>query len=147
MAGRHSKPLIFSQFAERQFTDMLISILTVVLLMTTVSIVVLVLLQQGKGADMGAAFGGGGSSQSLFGSRGSATFLSRVTAILALIFFVTALGLAYLHTQIGQSSVSVIAQEKNSTGDSDIPVTPVTAPDASGTESDLPSVPDVSGDQ
>ena len=126
---------------------MLISILTVVLLMTTVSIVVLVLLQQGKGADMGAAFGGGGSSQSLFGSRGSATFLSRVTAILALIFFATALGLAYLHTQIGQSSISVISQEEIPSGGVDVPGAPAATPEASETESDLPSVPGASGDQ
>ena len=124
---------------------MLISILTVVLLMTTVSIVVLVLLQQGKGADMGAAFGGGGSSQSLFGSRGSATFLSRTTAILSLIFFTTALGLAYLHTQAGQSSVSVISQEGNPSTSSSGDVS--AAPETPKTESDLPSVPDASGDQ
>ena len=122
---------------------MLISILTVVLLITTVSIVVLVLLQQGKGADMGAAFGGGGSSQSLFGSRGSATFLSRTTAILSLIFFTTALGLAYLHTQTGQSSISVISQEEIPLSGGDASA----APEASQTESDLPSVPDASGDQ
>jgi len=143
LAGRHSKLPISSKFAERQFTDMLISILTVVLLMTTVSIVVLVLLQQGKGADMGAAFGGGGSSQSLFGSRGSATFLSRTTAILSLIFFTTALGLAYLHTQTGQSSISVISQEEIPLSGGDASA----APEASKTESDLPSVPDASGDQ
>ena len=143
MAGRHLKLPISSQFAERQFTDMLISILTVVLLMVTVSIVVLVLLQQGKGADMGAAFGGGGSSQSLFGSRGSATFLSRTTAILSLIFFTTALGLAYLHTQTGQSSISVISQEEIPLSGGDASA----APEASKTESDLPSVPDASGDQ
>ena len=125
---------------------MLISILTVVLLMTTVSIVVLVLLQQGKGADMGAAFGGGGSSQSLFGSRGSATFLSRVTAILALIFFATALGLAYLHTQIGQSSISVISQDQILPSD-DVLGTSAAAPEVPETVSDLPSVPDASGDQ
>ena len=126
---------------------MLISILTVVLLMTTISIVVLVLLQQGKGADMGAAFGGGGSSQSLFGSRGSATFLSRTTAILSLIFFTTALGLAYLHTQIGQSSISVISQEETPSSGDDLPVVPATAPEASETQSDQPSVPGASGDQ
>ena len=126
---------------------MLISILTVVLLMTTVSIVVLVLLQQGKGADMGAAFGGGGSSQSLFGSRGSATFLSRATAILALIFFATALGLAYLHTQIGQSSISVISQEEIPPSGGVLPAEPAVVPEVPETESDLPSVPDASGDQ
>ena len=111
--------------------------------MVTVSIVVLVLLQQGKGADMGAAFGGGGSSQSLFGSRGSATFLSRTTAILSLIFFTTALGLAYLHTQTGQSSISVISQEEIPLSGDDVS----TAPETSKTGSDLPSVPDASGDQ
>ena len=143
----HSKLEISSQFVEPRLTDMLISILTVVLLMTTVSIVVLVLLQQGKGADMGAAFGGGGSSQSLFGSRGSATFLSRVTAILALIFFATALGLAYLHTQIGQSSISVISQEEMPLSAGDLPAAPAAVPEAPEIESDLPRVPGASGDQ
>jgi preprotein translocase subunit SecG len=123
---------------------MLISVLTVVLLITTVSIVVLVLLQQGKGADMGAAFGGGGSSQSLFGSRGSASFLSRVTAILVVIFFTTALGLAYLHTQMGQSSISVTSQAETPSSSVDAPVTPAEKLDD---KSDLPSVPDASKDQ
>ena len=54
----------------------------------------LVLLQHGKGADMGAAFGSG-SSGSLFGATGSANFLSRTTAVLAAVFFVTSLGLTY----------------------------------------------------
>jgi preprotein translocase subunit SecG len=59
------------------------------------SLVGLVLLQHGKGADMGAAFGSG-SAGSLFGASGSANFLSRATAILATVFFVTSLGLTYL---------------------------------------------------
>ena len=58
------------------------------------AIVVLVLLQHGKGADMGAAFGSG-SAGSLFGSSGAANFLSRSTGILAAVFFVTSLGLTY----------------------------------------------------
>ena len=58
------------------------------------SIVVLVLLQHGKGADMGAAFGSG-SAGSLFGSSGAANFLSRTTAVLAAVFFVTSLALTY----------------------------------------------------
>ena len=62
------------------------------------AIVVLVLLQHGKGADMGAAFGSG-SAGSLFGSSGSANFLSRVTAILATVFFCTSLLLTYLGSQ------------------------------------------------
>src|ERR1700687_3466863 len=59
-----------------------------------------VLLQHGKGADMGAAFGSG-SSGSLFGAAGSANFLSRTTAILATIFFLSSLGLTYLASNRG----------------------------------------------
>ena len=58
----------------------------------------LVLLQHGKGADVGAAFGSG-SSGSLFGASGSANFLSRATAILALVFFLTSLGLTYVSSR------------------------------------------------
>ncbi len=76
-------------------------ILLVIHMLTAVGIVGLVLLQQGKGADAGAAFGGGGggASQSLFGARGSATFLSRATAVLAVIFFTTSLGLAVVYSR------------------------------------------------
>jgi len=59
------------------------------------AIIGLVLLQHGKGADMGSGFGGGASS-SLFGATGSANFLSRTTAVLAAAFFLSSLGLAYL---------------------------------------------------
>jgi preprotein translocase subunit SecG len=58
----------------------------------------LVLLQHGKGADVGAAFGSGVSG-SLFGASGSANFLSRATAILALVFFLTSLGLTYVSSR------------------------------------------------
>jgi preprotein translocase subunit SecG len=61
-------------------------------ILTAIGIVVLVLLQHGKGADMGAAFGSG-SAGSLFGSAGAANFLSRTTAILAAVFFLTSHGL------------------------------------------------------
>jgi preprotein translocase subunit SecG len=60
-----------------------------------VAVISLVLLQHGKGADVGAAFGGGASG-SVFGATGSANFLSRATALLAAIFFLTSLGLAYV---------------------------------------------------
>ena len=65
---------------------------------SAVGLIGLILLQQGKGADMGAAFGSG-ASQTLFGSRGSANFLTRVTATLATIFFLSSLGLAWLSAQ------------------------------------------------
>ncbi|HEX4782070.1 MAG TPA: preprotein translocase subunit SecG [Usitatibacter sp.] len=63
-------------------------------IIAALGIVVLVLLQHGKGADMGAAFGSG-SAGSLFGSAGAANFLSRSTAVLAAVFFATSLGLTY----------------------------------------------------
>ena len=87
--------------------NLLTSIFTVVHLVAAIAIVVLVLLQQGKGADMGAAFGGG-SSQSVFGSQGSASFLSRITAALAAVFFISALCLDYMYTQKGAAPRSVI---------------------------------------
>lgn len=64
---------------------------------SALSVIVLVLMQQGKGADAGAAFGSG-SAQGVFGSAGSGNFLSRATAIAATIFFVTCLALAYVMT-------------------------------------------------
>ncbi|MCX7182648.1 MAG: preprotein translocase subunit SecG [Nitrosomonadaceae bacterium] len=63
--------------------------------LSALGVIILVLLQHGKGADMGAAFGSG-SSGSLFGASGSANFLSRATGALAAVFFVTTLGLTYL---------------------------------------------------
>lgn len=74
------------------------TILLVVHVLIGAMIVVLVLLQRGKGADAGAAFGAGASG-TVFGAKGSANFLSRSTAVLATLFFCTSLGLAYLGTQ------------------------------------------------
>jgi len=71
------------------------TLIWVVHILAAVSVVGLVLLQHGKGADMGAAFGSG-SSGSLFGSSGSANFLSRTTGVLAAVFFATSLGLTYI---------------------------------------------------
>jgi preprotein translocase subunit SecG len=67
-------------------------------LLVAATVIGLVLLQHGKGADMGAAFGSG-SSGSLFGATGSANFLSRSTAVLATAFFLTSLGLTYFSSQ------------------------------------------------
>lgn len=70
-------------------------------------VVGLVLMQHGKGADMGAAFGGGASG-SLFGASGSANFLSRATAMLATVFFITSLSLAYMASQAPKAPASVM---------------------------------------
>ena len=70
------------------------TLLIVVMTISAIGTIVLVLLQHGKGADMGAAFGGGASG-SLFGATGSANFLSRTTAVTATVFFLATLGLAF----------------------------------------------------
>ncbi len=74
------------------------SILVIVHLFLAIGLVGLILIQHGKGADMGAAFGAGASS-TVFGSRGAANFLSRTTGILAALFFLTSLVLAYFAMQ------------------------------------------------
>lgn len=74
---------------------MLYTILVVVQVLVAVALVALILVQHGKGADAGAAFGSGASG-TVFGARGSANFLSRATAALATVFFAVSLTLAYL---------------------------------------------------
>ena len=83
---------------------------TVVLVLHTliaILLIVLVLLQRGKGADAGAAFGAGASG-TVFGARGSASFFSRATAVLATLFFVSSLGLAYLSSQQTEAPTSLL---------------------------------------
>jgi preprotein translocase subunit SecG len=80
------------------------TILFVLQIVVAIALCGLILLQHGKGADMGAAFGSG-SSGSLFGAAGSANFLSRTTAILAAVFFLTSLGLTYLGTTHARSGI------------------------------------------
>ncbi len=74
--------------------NVLLTVMLAVQMISAIAMVGLILVQHGKGADMGAAFGSGGSG-SLFGARGSANFLSRTTAVLATLFFVSTLMLAY----------------------------------------------------
>jgi preprotein translocase subunit SecG len=74
--------------------QMLLNLLMVVQMLSALSMIGLVLVQHGKGADMGASFGSGASG-SLFGATGSANFLSRFTAVCATVFFACTLGLAY----------------------------------------------------
>ncbi|MFP5350213.1 MAG: preprotein translocase subunit SecG [Gammaproteobacteria bacterium] len=76
-------------------------LIIVVDVLAAIGLIALVLLQQGKGADMGAAFGSG-ASQTLFGSRGTANFLTRTTAALATIFFIANMALAYFATPTSQ---------------------------------------------
>ncbi len=85
----------------------LMKIILAVQVLTALGVIGLVLIQHGKGADMGAAFGSGGSG-SLFGASGSANFLSRTTAVFATIFFVCTLALAYFGNLRTSSSGSVL---------------------------------------
>lgn len=97
----------------------------------------LVLMQHGKGADAGAAFGGGGggSAGSLFGSSGSANFLSRTTAVLATAFFATSLGLSYLASSKPEAPASIME------GAAPVVVPAVEAPAASDDPSKAQSIP------
>jgi len=100
--------------------DWLLSLLLTVHILLAFAIIWLVLMQRGKGADMGAAFGSGASG-SLFGATGSANFLSRSTAILATMFFLTSLGLAYVASNAPKKSGSIMQDAVQST-----PVLPAT---------------------
>ncbi len=93
-------------------------------ILVCVALIGLVLIQHGKGAEVGAAFGSG-ASQTMFGSRGSASFLTRATAVLATLFFVLSLLLAYLSTQtIDRASVTETAAPVPAAEDrpADVPV-------------------------
>ena len=117
------------------------SLLLIVQVVLSVSLIVLILMQHGKGADAGAAFGSGASS-TVFGSKGSGNFLSRATAIIATAFFCVCMGLAYLAShRTGPSSVidsviNVETQYEQSNEGLDIPPADNSEGSASGT--DLP---------
>lgn len=99
-------------------------IITVVHILVCLALIFVVLLQKGSGADMGAAFGG--SSQSVFGSRGSGSFLGKLTATLATIFMLTSLSLAFFTTQKG-AGVSIMGVPAAGAKASDTKKTPPVA--------------------
>jgi len=119
------------------------SLLLVAQVILSVSLIVLVLMQHGKGADAGAAFGSGASS-TVFGARGSGNFLSRATAIIATLFFIISLSLAYVSSnRVGSDkvneSVTTMQSETNQVSgaeNSDLPPSDGAAETSSG--SDLP---------
>jgi len=79
------------------------TLLTIVHIVVSLFLIVIVLLQQGKGASMGAAFGG--SSQTVFGTEGPLPLLNKITTWAAVIFMVTSISLAYFSTRVGDGSV------------------------------------------
>ena len=102
---------------------MLYNVLLIVQIVVSVGIIVLVLMQQGKGADAGAAFGSGASG-TVFGSRGSANFLSRATAILATVFFLNSISLAFLASGRTIESVSIMDSAAPTAIQAEIPAAP-----------------------
>ena len=109
--------------------NMVLNILVGVQMLTALAMIGLILVQHGKGADMGAAFGSG-SAGSLFGASGSANFLSRTTAVLAAVFFVNTLLLAYFsHARPAAGGNSLL--ERAAIG--------APAPAASGSASQIPA--------
>lgn len=92
----------------------MLSVLIALHLLVAISLIGFILIQRGRGADIGAAFGSG-ASQTVFGSQGSASFLTRITAVLATLFFVSSLGLAYVYSQqVERTSVTDTALQAES---------------------------------
>ncbi len=119
----------------------LFSVVLVVHILAALGVIGLVLLQHGKGADMGAAFGSGASG-SLFGATGAANFLSRTTAVLAAVFFVTSLSLAYIASNKPKTTGSVMQDAvKSEAASTAIPVSSEAAKmpvDADSKAKDIP---------
>ncbi|MBS3804564.1 MAG: preprotein translocase subunit SecG [Oleiphilaceae bacterium] len=105
--------------------DWIETLVVVAHVVIAVALVGLVLIQQGKGADAGAAFGGGGASQTVFGSQGSGSFLTRTTTLLAILFFITSFSLAVFAKQraevAGQAGVPSV-QESSAPATEQVPV-------------------------
>jgi len=111
--------------------DFWFTVILIVDVVVALFIIGLVLLQHGKGADVGAAFGSGASG-SLFGASGSANFLSRTTAALAVVFFLTTFVLAYLVThkpRVGGGVMDTVKEQPQPAQQQQIPASQ-TAPDA-----------------
>jgi preprotein translocase subunit SecG len=125
----------------------LTTLLIVVQVLAAISIIVLVLIQHGKGADMGAAFGGGASG-SLFGASGSANFLSRSTGAVATVFFLATLGLAYTGsavkrpaTESGGVMGTVPQPPAAPAAPKDIPTSSTPAPQGAAPATTVPATP------
>lgn len=126
------------------------SIILVIHTLIALALIGLVMMQQGKGASMGAAFGGGGASQTFMGSSGSGSVLTRVTSILAFLFFITSFSLAVFAKQRAEQSLDTgipsidnapITEQTSGLGDipsSDIPAIEISDP-SSNESSDIPA--------
>lgn len=124
-------------------------VLTVFHLFLAIGLIGLILIQHGKGADAGAAFGSGASA-TVFGARGSGNFLSRTTGVMATLFFLTSMALAYFSAQVGEpeglmdaveQAVPAAPAEVKAKPD-DVPAAPGAPSEApAGDSGDVPAVP------
>jgi preprotein translocase subunit SecG len=131
--------------------NVLLTVILAVQMLTARGMIGLILIQHGKGADMGAAFGSG-SSGSLFGASGSANFLSRTTAVLAAVFFACTLALAYFGNLRPAESGSVLERAAVAPAAAAAPAAsgaaaqiPATAPPAAAPSTSAPVAPAASG--
>jgi len=115
-------------------------VLIVFHVIVAVAIIGLVLLQQGRGADAGAGFGGG-ASNTVFGARGTASFLSRTTAIMAALFFTTSILLAYLGARQDNKAPDILDVPAADSAKSDIPQLGNQPAQVAPAKSDLPEQP------
>jgi preprotein translocase subunit SecG len=116
------------------------SILLVVQVLLSISLIVLILMQHGKGADAGAAFGSGASA-TVFGAKGSGNFMTRATTIIAILFFIVCLALAYVSSnRANPQSItdSVMTQEYDAAGQNAGDMPPSDGDSADSQDSDLP---------
>lgn len=119
--------------------DILYSAILAVHILVGIAVIGLVLVQHGKGADMGAAFGSGASG-SLFGASGSANFLSRTTAVFATVFFLTSLGLSYMATNRTQApAASVMDHAKDEPAAAPQPAPAQPAPESDSKAKEIPN--------
>jgi len=105
----------------------MIQLIFIIHVLSAVCLIALVLMQQGKGADMGAGFGGG-ASQTIFGSMGTVPFLAKITALVATIFFISSLTLGYITAKQVKQSSSVAIEQPLSAPIDNLPTTPSTTP-------------------
>jgi len=119
------------------------SLLSVAQVLLSVSLIALILMQHGKGADAGAAFGSGASA-SVFGARGSGNFLSKATAIIAALFFIVCLSLAYVSSNrevpssVTESVITIENESQQLTTDENTDLPPAEGSTEVNTGSDLP---------
>lgn len=116
------------------------TLLVIVQVLSALGVIGLVLLQHGKGADVGAAFGSGASG-SLFGASGSANFLSRTTAVLAALFFACTLGLTLLGNYKPQTSLGVMGAAQQPAPAAQASAPAASAPAAAASAPAAPAVP------